>query len=131
MTDHFVILAQATTQPGSPPPSSPPPGFFDMFPLPLMVAMFAIVYFLMIRPQSREKKKRQSLLSALKKNDRVVTIGGILGTVTAVRDDEVTLKVDESSNTKITFSKSAIQRVMSATAAPANGDLENTPKDKK
>ncbi len=88
-----------------------------------MFAIIAfIVYFLMIRPQGKEKKRRQEMLGMLKKNDRVITIGGIVGTVTTVRDDEVTLKVDESSNTKITFSRSAIQRVMGATAEPAADD---------
>ncbi len=53
----------------------------------------------------------------IKKNDRVVTIGGIVGTVATVKEDEVTLKVDESNNTKITFSRVAIQRVMSAETA--------------
>lgn len=80
--------------------------------LPMFLIMGLIFYFLLIRPQSREKKKRAQMIDALKKNDRVLTIGGIVGTITAVRDDEITLKVDESSNTKITFSRASIQRVM-------------------
>lgn len=123
MIESIILLAQ-TTQ-----PAQKPPGLFDGM-LPLMIAMFAIIYFLMIRPQSKERKKREATLSALKKNDRVVTIGGIMGTVTAVRDDEVTLKVDESSNTKITFSKAAIQRVLTA-AGPAATSEPEPPKDKK
>jgi preprotein translocase subunit YajC len=58
------------------------------------------------------KKKRQYLLSANKKSDRVMTIGGIIGSVVSVNDAEVTLKVDESANVKITFIRSAIQRVL-------------------
>ncbi|MBK8271172.1 MAG: preprotein translocase subunit YajC [Planctomycetes bacterium] len=117
MIDALSFLAQATTS--QPAAQKPAPGFFDAFPLPLLIGMFAIMYFLMIRPQSKERKKREALLSALKKNDRVITIGGIVGTVTAVRDDEVTLKVDESSNTKITFSKAAIQKVLASNAPAA------------
>lgn len=129
MIDTLALLAQTTSAPTSPQQA---PGFFDMFPLPLMVGMFAIVYFLMIRPQSKERKKRESMLSAIKKNDRVITIGGIMGTITAVRDDEVTLKVDESSNTKITFSKAAIQRVLTVSQGSGDaGDAGDAAKDKK
>ena len=85
--------------------------------LPMFAVMGLIFYFLLIRPQSKEKKKRAQMLSQIKKNDRVVTIGGIVGTVATVKEDEVTLKVDESNNTKITFSRVAIQRVMSAETA--------------
>ncbi len=89
----------------------------------LFAMMGAVFYFLMIRPQGKEKKKRAAMLSAVKKNDRVATIGGILGTVTSVKDDEITLKVDESNNTKITFARSAIQRVIAATTPePDDGD---------
>jgi len=100
----LMIMAQA------PKSAAPAPGMGSMlFPLVLMGGIF---YFLLIRPQSKEKKRRAQMLSGMKKNDRVVTIGGILGTVTSVRDDEVTLKVDESSNTKITFSRASIQRIL-------------------
>ena len=105
MIEIVTILAQPTTQPGE-----STPGLSNM--LPMFLIMGLIFYFLLIRPQGREKKKRAKMIDALKKNDRVLTIGGIVGTVTAVRDDEITLKVDESSNTKITFSRSSIQRVV-------------------
>ena len=111
MLNLLMIMAQA------PDSGSPPGGLSTMlFPLVLMGGIF---YFLLIRPQSKEKKRRAQLLSGLKKNDRVVTIGGILGTVTSVRDDEVTLKVDESSNTKITFSRASIQRILGSAADEA------------
>jgi len=99
------VIAQATqgdqTQPGSPLGTM-------LVPLVLMGLVF---YFLMLRPQSKERKKRAEMIAAIKKNDRVVTVGGILGTVVSVKDNEVTLKVDESNNTKITFTKSSIQQV--------------------
>lgn len=117
MLDTLALIAQ-TTEPGGQAPS----GGLLSNPLMLLVGMGFIFYFVMIRPQGKEKKRRQSMLNLLKKNDRVVTIGGIVGVVTTVRDDEVTLKVDESSNTKITFSRSAIQRVMGGTAELAADD---------
>lgn len=96
----------------SAPPTGRQAGPFDF--LLLFVPMGLIFYFLLIRPQSKEKKRRAQMISQIKKNDRVVTIGGIVGTVATVKEDEITLKVDESNNTKITFSRSAIQRVVSA-----------------
>jgi preprotein translocase subunit YajC len=106
MIPQILLIAQ-TTQPNA----AAPQGLESM--LPMLAVMGIVIYFLMIRPQSKERKARTAMLAAVKKNDRVVTIGGILGTVLAVKDDEITLKVDESSNTKITFTRSAIQRVAS------------------
>src|ERR1051325_5814940 len=109
MTEFFLLLAQATSQPKSAPP--PPPGLSSMlWPLVLMGLIF---YFIMLRPQNAEKKRRAEMLNAVKKNDRVVIIGGIMGVVQNVKDDEITLKVDESSNTKITFTRASIARVVS------------------
>lgn len=77
-------------------------------------AIAVIFYFLLIRPQKREQAARESMLSALKKNDRVVTIGGMIGTIANITADgqEVTLKVDD--NTRIRMIRSSIQRVLSA-----------------
>jgi len=82
------------------------------------VAIIGIFWFVLIRGQRKEKKKREQMLSAIKKGDRVTTIGGIIGTLTDVRDDEVTIKVDENSNVKMKFSRSAIQSVLSEKSSP-------------
>jgi preprotein translocase subunit YajC len=78
------------------------------------VAIGFLFYFMLIRPQRKEQSKRQEMLSNVKKNDRVVTIGGIYGVVMNVyrEADEITLKVDESTNTKIRVTLSSIARVM-------------------
>lgn len=111
MMNLLMIMAQA------PKSGATGPGMGSMlFPLVLMGGIF---YFILIRPQSKEKKRRAGMLSGMKKNDRVITIGGVLGTITSVRDDEVTLKVDESSNTKITFSRASIQRIVGSSADEA------------
>jgi preprotein translocase subunit YajC len=78
------------------------------------VLIFVVFYFLMIRPQRREQARRQEMLSGVKKNDRVVTIGGVYGVVTNVnRDaDEVTIRVDESTNTKLRVTLSSVARIL-------------------
>ena len=82
--------------------------------LTLVVPIGILFYFLLIRPQKREQAQRQSLLNAIKKNDRVITIGGIYGIVTNVHReaDEVTIKVDETTNTKLRLTLGSIARVM-------------------
>ena len=102
------ILGQTTA-----PATQPAPGWFvflnQMGPIILIVVLF---YFLFIRSKRTQDRKRQDMLSQLKKGDRVQTIGGILGTVVEARESDVLLKVDESSNTKIRFSRHAIHRVL-------------------
>ncbi len=72
--------------------------------------VFAIFYFLIIRPQNKRQKQTQQMLQALKKGDRVVTIGGMRGTIFSLKDDTVVLKVDD--NTKIQFSRSAVSQIL-------------------
>lgn len=69
-----------------------------------------IFYFLIIRPQNKKQKETKKMLSALKKGDKVVSIGGVHGTVVAVKDQTTVVKVDD--NTKLEFSKSAISSVV-------------------
>jgi preprotein translocase subunit YajC len=74
-----------------------------------IVAIIAVFYFLIIRPQNKKQKETQRMLSELKKGDRVVSIGGVHGVIQSVRESSVIVKVDES--TKIEFSRSAIASV--------------------
>jgi len=74
-----------------------------------LVVIFAIFYFLMIRPQQKQQKKVKEMLSAVKKGDRVVTRGGMHATVYGIAENIVTLEVAE--NVKIKFSKEAIAAV--------------------
>ena len=75
----------------------------------LMGVIFMLYYFVVIRGNRRERGSRDDMLSSLKKNDRVVTIGGIIGTVaaTSANGKEVTLKIDDNSRMKVL--RSAIQ----------------------
>jgi preprotein translocase subunit YajC len=79
--------------------------------LPLVV-IFAVFYFLLIRPQQKRQKERNTMLSALKKGDKVITIGGLHGTITDLNDERVTLKVSE--NTRLVFERSAVNAVVNS-----------------
>jgi preprotein translocase subunit YajC len=82
--------------------------------LTLVLPLVVLYYFLILRPQRTTEKAHKTLLQNLKKNDRVVTIGGIYGVVVNVQreDDEVTIKVDEGTNTKLRITFNAIARVI-------------------
>lgn len=104
-----------TTQPGTGNPggATPPPGGLGgAWFLPLIAVMFILMIFLSGRAQRAERKKKQELLNNLKKHDRIQTIGGILGTVTEIREDEVIVRIDDATNTRMHFAKSAIQQVV-------------------
>ncbi|WP_454192282.1 preprotein translocase subunit YajC [Paenibacillus sp. Marseille-Q7038] len=75
----------------------------------MMVLMFAVFYFLLIRPQQKRQKEHRNLLNSLKKGDKVVTIGGLHGTITEVMDDTVVLRVNDV--TKLTFNRSSVSAV--------------------
>jgi preprotein translocase subunit YajC len=108
MTTLLQLLAQAT------PATTQPSGGMDLFRGPFIPLMLAIVVFFWwsSRGRNKERQKYEQMLSSLKKNDRVQTIGGILGTVVDVRDNEVVLKVDEASNVKMRFNRTAIKDVL-------------------
>lgn len=89
---------------------SSPGGMLSML-LPFIL-MFVVMYFLILRPQKRKEKERKALLSRVKKNDRVVTGGGIHGLVTSVRENEVILRVDDAKDVKLKVDRSAIVAVL-------------------
>jgi len=108
----LAMLAQQSTE-------KPSGGIGDMSLPILMFAILGIAYFLLIRPmKQREKKERENLLANLKKNDEVVTLAGIIGIVAMIKDDEVVLKVDESSNVRMRVLKSAIARILNSKDSP-------------
>jgi preprotein translocase subunit YajC len=80
-----------------------------LYTLAPFILMFAIFYFLLIRPQQRKQKQRGSMLNALKKGDKVVTVGGLHGTIAEISDDTVVIKVNDT--TKLTFDRSSVNNV--------------------
>jgi len=89
------------------------------------IAIIAIFYFLIIRPQSKKRKETDKMLSSLKKGDRIITIGGLYGTIQSVKESTVIVKVDDG--VKLEFLRSAISSV--TIPAPEPEDKED--KDKK
>jgi preprotein translocase subunit YajC len=79
------------------------------FLLPLLL-MFAVFYFLLIRPQQKRQRERNEMLNSLQKGDKVITIGGLHGTIVELTEERVALKVAE--NVRLTFERSAINAVV-------------------
>jgi preprotein translocase subunit YajC len=76
----------------------------------LIVAMFAVLYFLMIRPQMKRAKEHKTMVEALQKGDEVVTAGGILGRISKVGDTHLTLEI--APNVEVQVQRSAVQTVL-------------------
>lgn len=120
MSSAVENLLSGITLAGAPIPlAQAAPGGGILGSLPVMIAMFAIFYFLLIRPQQKEQKRTEEMLAALKKGDEVVTSGGMHGTVHEVKDNVVTL--DVSDGMRLRFDKSAIKRKKDETPVPAKG----------
>lgn len=73
-----------------------------------LILMFIVFYFLMIRPQQKRQQETQKMIENLKKGDKVVTSGGVMGTITSMQNDYVVLKVGDSETTKVEVLKNAI-----------------------
>ena len=97
------------TLPGNPQPNPNP--MFQSWML-LILGVFVFMILMQIMAGRKDRKRRQSLMDSLSKNQTVITTGGIIGSIVEVKDDSVLLRVDESSNTKIRFRKSAVADVM-------------------
>jgi len=75
-----------------------------------LAVFFGIIYFLMIRPQQKQQKQRMQMLNSVKVNDRIVTIGGIHGRITKIKDDIITVRIADK--VEIELEKQAIGRVL-------------------
>ena len=76
-----------------------------------LVLIFVVFYFFMIRPQQKKQKDREKVLDSLKRGDKVVTIGGVHGTVAGIDTEKKTVLVQVSDSTKITFDRTAIANI--------------------
>lgn len=82
---------------------------------PLMILfglMFVIMYFLILRPQRKKEHERKAMLSRVRKNDRVITTGGIHGVVVAIKENDLLVRVDDAKDVKLRIDKSAISTLI-------------------
>ncbi len=96
------------------PNAPPPPAWVSFAPMLVMIVIF---YFLLIRPQSKQRNSRQQMLSNLKVGDRIVTQGGILATVEAIYPGLIDIKINE--DTKVKIQRSAVTEVLDRQAEAA------------
>jgi preprotein translocase subunit YajC len=84
----------------------------------LLLPIFPLFYFLFIMPQQQQEKKRRVMIDGLKKNDKVLTTGGIYGTVISVdpKSDKIVLRVDDERGVKLAFTKASVGRVLESSA---------------
>jgi preprotein translocase subunit YajC len=108
MNDNLLFAAAAA-------PSAGASFFIQTIPL---VLVFVIFWFLLIRPQQKRMKEHQTQIAAVKKGDRVVTGGGLIGRVTKVMDSEV--EVELAQGVRVTAVKSTLTQVLDPSAKPAN-----------
>lgn len=109
----FVTEAYAQTADGA---GAPGGALLQLLPL---ILIFVIFYFLLIRPQQRRLKEHKQMIENIRKNDRVVTAGGILGKVTKVGDEEIEVEVAAGVTVKVV--KSTVSAVVSKTEPAAAG----------
>lgn len=97
-------------------------------PLPAFLLIGVLFYFMIFRTERKRRAQANTMLENLKKNDRVVTIGGIFGTVVNVAkgSDEVTIRVDEGNNTRLRIQRSAISRVVTANGSDAKDTTDSS-----
>jgi preprotein translocase subunit YajC len=108
----ILVLAQATAPATSGTPAAQQSSPFGLlFPMALI---FVVMYFLMIRPQSQQRKKQSKLLEALKSGDKVVTSSGIVGIVITVKDNTVSLR---SADAKMEVTKASVAQILEGSAA--------------
>jgi preprotein translocase subunit YajC len=83
------------------------------------VLIFGVFYFIVIMPAKKQQKKKDAMIAGLKKGDRIVTSGGIHGSVATVEEQNLLVKISE--NTKIRISKSAVAGLVGSDGTPSDG----------
>ncbi|MBM7115536.1 preprotein translocase subunit YajC [Archangium primigenium] len=107
MADSYLVLAQATGGPGG------------VWNIAFFIGLFAIMYFMMIRPQQKQLKTHRELISSLKKGDEVVTQGGLIGRIQVVAEREVTLEVSTGTRIRVLKTSVAGRYAAGGESAPA------------
>lgn len=111
-TENAITTENGSQAPAADETGKPQPQGFGMQQIIFMVLIFGVMYLFLFRGPKKKQQEHQKMVASLAKNDRVRTIGGIFATVLDVRDDEIVLKIDESTNTKMRVSPGAIATVL-------------------
>jgi preprotein translocase subunit YajC len=111
---NLILLAQADAGGGA--------DFFSSMAIPI-AGMLLLFYFILMRPEQKKRKEMEKALAGIKKNDHVVTVGGIFGTVVAAEagSEHVTIRVDDTTGTKVKVLRSAISRIGAADEGTGTG----------
>ncbi len=117
----LLVIGQASGAAGDGAPAQDPVSALIRMALPFAL-MFGVMYFMLIRPQSKKRKEHEAWLAGLKKGDSVITQGGVIGKITSVSDDVVTLDVGKDVKVRVLRSyivapESSIKKAMEARAA--------------
>jgi preprotein translocase subunit YajC len=117
LNDTGATTTTTTTSTQAPGSHAPAPGQEKTAPagsgilqIVFIIVIFAVMYFMFIRGPKKQQQQQQEMIRSLQKNDRVRTVGGIIGTVIDVKDEYITLKIDETNNTKIRVVPGAISK---------------------
>ncbi|MBC9009822.1 preprotein translocase subunit YajC [Acetobacter tropicalis] len=113
MSDFFISTAYAQTAGGG-------GGMSSIMSFLPFVAVFAIMYFLLIRPQQQRQKQLRNELKTLRRGDRIVTAGGVVGVVQKSREDAAEVEVEIAPNVRVMVLRDTITTVLTSTAKPAN-----------
>ncbi|MHC4106300.1 MAG: preprotein translocase subunit YajC [Planctomycetota bacterium] len=114
VTSQDQAMETVPSDPNTPATGTRGPGIFGPYGNFIFLGlMFVVMYMILFRGPRKKQQQHKQMVQTLSKNDKVRTIGGIIGTVVDIKGDEITLKVDESNNTKIKIAASAIGRNMS------------------
>ena len=89
-------------------------GNFLSGPLPMLILLFAVFYFLLIRPQQQRQKKQKAMVASIEKGDKVLTAGGIHGVVTGVKDDILIVKIAD--NVKVEVNRPSVSKILKGTS---------------
>jgi preprotein translocase subunit YajC len=132
--DMLFFVQDAGTAPAAPPAGGgggQPPSIVTM--LPMFAMMFLVMYFLIFRPQSKQRKEREAMIANLKKNDHVTTASGLYGIIKQIKPEEqyVILCIDERKDVCIKVSKSSIVGLEKASGAPAESEPKTETTEKK
>ena len=117
MANHFLILAQAAGQSA---PQSQPQGPNPLGMIGTLVFFGLAMYLLLIRPQQKQRKEQQKMLSEVKSGDKVVTSGGIHGTIANVKDKTFVVRIADG--VKVEVDKASVSRVLEKSSGGGSGE---------